>query len=60
MRDLPTRPCCGTYYNCHHLNDCPVGGADVIAALPCSIQLDGWCATHSTMSGPAYCEGRKQ
>jgi hypothetical protein len=50
-----TRPCCDTTYDCHHRDDCPERGALALAALPCDITADGWCASHSTGDGPAYC-----
>jgi hypothetical protein len=53
--DYATRDCCGTTYNCQHLDDCPERGIEARAALPCEITRDGWCATHSTGEGPVYC-----
>lgn len=50
-----TRICCGTTYDCHHRNDCTVRGDEARAAMPCEITADGWCRSHSTGAGPAYC-----
>jgi hypothetical protein len=55
MREYRTRPCCGTTYDCHHRDDCPGWGIEARAAKPCDLTADGWCATHSTGDGPAYC-----
>jgi len=49
------RDCCDTTYNCTHRDDCPEWGIEARAAKPCAITLGGWCATHSTAAGPAYC-----
>lgn len=50
------RDCCGTTYDCEHMNDCPERGIAARAALPCDITTDGWRAAHSTGHGPAYCD----
>lgn len=55
LRSYATRPCCGTTYDCHHLDDCPVRGDQARAAMPCDVTADGWCRSHSTGAGPAYC-----
>lgn len=49
------RECCGTTYDCHHLDDCPVRGVAARAALRCDITADGWCYAHSTGAGPVRC-----
>lgn len=44
--------------------DCEIGddhnGAGELNGLlaasePCQVSVDGWCTTHSTAQGPAYC-----
>lgn len=49
------RECCGTTYDCEHLNNCPIRGEVARESLPCKITTDGWCESHSTGEGPAYC-----
>lgn len=51
-----TRDCCGTTYDCEHMNDRPERGVAARAALPCDITPDGWCAAHSTGGGPTFCQ----
>lgn len=58
LRAFAIRSCCGTTYDCHHLDDCPERGVAALAALPCDLTDDGWCYAHSTGAGPAYC-GRR-
>lgn len=50
-----TLSCCGTTYDRDHRTECPERGLVALAAMPCEITADGWCRSHSTGAGPAYC-----
>lgn len=49
------RDCCRTRFDEAHPATCPVRGINALNRLACNITTDGWCASHSTGSGPVYC-----